>query len=209
MAFRALRSKIFHLNDSDKDGVRVICVTSPRPQSGKTMITANLGCLLSVAKKKTLIIDCDIRRGGLTAGFELQGHSGLSDCLYNTGVSWKTCIEAYTSELHVMPRGKHLHNPAELLASDQLTDLLKELKKEYDFILLDSSSVLGIAETDIVTKCADIVLLALVKQETKLVDLKYTLEQLNFNDIEKVGCVLNRSGRYYTETIDVPSIKAA
>jgi tyrosine-protein kinase Etk/Wzc len=195
MVFRTLRSKLLHLNNTVETGVKVVCITSARPDSGKTMITSNLACLLAIAKKKTLIIDCDLRRGSTTIGFELQGKVGLTDFLHGEVNDWNETIQSYTADLDVIPRGTQLLNPAELLSDERFTQILDEAKKRYDYILLDTSPILGIAETDIVTKSADLVILAIVQQETKIVDVKYTVDHLTFNDIKRIGYVLNRSGQ--------------
>lgn len=209
MVFRTLRSKLLHLNNSCDNGVRVVCVTSARPDSGKTMITSNLACLLAIAKKKTLIIDCDLRRGAATEGFELQGRKGLTDFLHGEVSDWASTIQSYTGDLDVIPRGTQLINPAELLSDERFTLMLEEAKKKYDFILLDTSPILGIAETDIVTKSADLVILAIVQQETKIVDVKYTVDHLTFNEIKRIGYVLNRSGQIGSDAYFVYSTKAS
>lgn len=199
MVFRTIRSKLIHLVNSDSKKCPIICVTSPKPGSGKTMISENLGCLLSMGKKKTLLIDCDLRLGGLTAGFDLGERQGLSDYLSSELSDWHSIIEPCTEHLHVLSRGRQLSNPAELLSDDRMSGLLEELKKEYDYIILDTTPVLGLAETDIITKISDLVLVVLVRQQTRLTELKDTLEHLKFNDVDKIGYVLNRSGHYVSQ----------
>ena len=136
-AFRTLRTS---LSLSANDSAR-IAFTSSEPGDGKTTVIANLAAVYAQSGKKTLLIDADLRRPGLTRMLNLKGKSGLSDILYSLESVQDTISDYVTPtevpRLDVISAGPRRQNPSELLGHDRMAQLLAWAETEYDQILID------------------------------------------------------------------------
>ena len=155
--FRSIRTKLLFLLEK---GQKVILVTSSIPKEGKSFAAANLAVSLAFLGKKTLIIGMDIRKPGLnkTFGFSTRSH-GITNYLQNPDqVNLKDMI--MTSEvspnLHILPGGSVPPNPTELVARPIFDETIEELKKHYDYIILDTAPIGLVTDTSIIAHVADV-----------------------------------------------------
>ena len=150
-AFRLIRSSLEYMKDR-KDGAHVIMFTSFMVSSGKTFVSTNLATSFALAKRKTVIVDLDIRKGTLFKVFDVNTRAGVSNYLSGKTDSIDDIIHTDTSAsgLDVIFSGPVPPNPAELLMSTRLEDLVAELRKRYDYIFLDNVPVGMVADADIV-----------------------------------------------------------
>ena len=154
-SFRTLRTSLaLSAEDSSRIGL-----TSSEPGDGKTTVIANLAVVYAQSGKKTLLIDADLRRPGLTRLLDLKGKSGLSDLL-NTDADFCDYITDYlisTDEpnLDVLPAGPRRQNPSELLASDRLAQIFAWAETEYDQILIDCPPTLVASDAILVGRIVD------------------------------------------------------
>ena len=155
-AFRVLRTNLEYM--SNKGECTVFQQTSLNAGSGKSFISLNLGICIAIKKKKVLMIDGDLRRGTLSVCVN-SPNRGLSEYL-NGNVELENIHDViYKFEgcqtLDVLPIGKMPPNPTELVGNGRLPDLIKQLRKEYEYIFIDCPPVEIVADTQIFAQEVD------------------------------------------------------
>lgn len=152
-AFRVLRTNL-DLVLGRGDAHHVVMLTSMNPSSGKTFITANLACIMGVLDKKRVIaVDLDMRKGSLSRYVD-RPREGLSSYLAGASDDFRQYIRRLDN-IDVLPAGKLPPNPTELLLTDRFKDLMKQLRADYDLVLLDCPPVEIVADATIITGYAD------------------------------------------------------
>lgn len=181
-AVRSLRTSL--LNSSGGPIPQVILITSSVPGEGKSMLSANLATLLAQQGKKVLLVDSDLRTPVLQQRFNLDTEMGLasmlSDDAHSESLSKMMQIEGIP-RLDVLPAGPIPYNPAELLASEKMVDLLSSWRRIYDFIVLDAAPTLPVTDSAILGRYAD---------------LTYVVARYDLTDMRSLerSCVLLRAG---------------
>lgn len=126
---------------------KAIAIVGATAGVGKSFVTANLAALLSVEKKKVIIVDTDLRRGRLHEYFGyVRKRSGLSDVLLGK-VRIEDILIKVNDDLYVLPSGTPPPNPAELLLSDAFAQLIRQLEQDYDHVVIDTAPLLPVADT--------------------------------------------------------------
>ena len=154
-AFRVVRTNMEFMSGADHAN-KVIMVTSVNPGSGKTFLTMNIATSFAIKEKKVICVDLDMRRTSLS-GYVGQPKTGISDYLNGKVSNWrevKVPVADYEM-LEVIPVGTVPPNPAELLFSPRLQQMLDELRKEYDLIFIDCPPVEIVADASVIAKFAD------------------------------------------------------
>lgn len=190
-AFRVIRTNMEFVAGKG-DGARVIMLTSFNPNSGKTFIVSNLGMALTFKKKKTLLIDLDMRKRSLSA---LVGkHSkGLSNYLGGYVDDFRELIKTVPEvpELEVLPAGKIPPNPTELLYDQKLDDLIASVRKDYDFIFLDCPPLEIVADATIISRLADMTIFVVRAEALQLSALPDVQKYYDENRLPKMTILLN------------------
>src|SRR5215469_797809 len=207
-AFRALRTSIL-LSQADHPP-QVILVTSALPREGKTTAAANLAVTLAQLGDSTVLVDADLRKPGVGRLLNLSGgkYAGLSS--YLAGVSsldLVTVPHPVIPNLVAIPTGPLPPNPADLLSSHKLADAIRQLRKEYKFIVIDSPPIMAATDAVIVSVQADGVLLVVRSGETPkeaftrardlLVSVKCRLLGVVLNAVDSTAPDYYYSYRYY------------
>jgi polysaccharide biosynthesis transport protein len=193
----AYRSAITSILLSRVNGAnpRVILVTSPRPKAGKTTTVANLGICLAEIGRRVLLIDGDLRRPRLGKLFGLQFATGLSDVLLDEGhgtTSLNASVRPSTVPgLYVLPGGSEPANISRLLHSTYLDSLIEVARSEYDFVLIDSPPMMGMADARLLSRVADGVILISRAGETSPEQLGEAKERLADDGTPVIGTILN------------------
>jgi polysaccharide biosynthesis transport protein len=193
----AYRSAITSILLSRVNGVspRVILVTSPRPKAGKTTTIANLGISLAEIGRRVLLIDGDLRRPRLGKLFGLQFATGLSDALLAEGngtITLDSVVRPSTVPgLYVLPGGSEPANISRLLHSTHLDSLIEQARSEYDFVLIDSPPMMGMADARLLSRNADGVILISRAGETSPEQLGEARERLADDGTPVIGTILN------------------
>ena len=151
---RSVRTNLSYLASEAES--KVICITSEIAGEGKSFVTVNLASTLALIDKKVVLVAADLRRSKLHKTFSVDNSKGLSDYLANKdtiqGITMKTDVE----NLNFIPSGPVPPNPSELLHSKKMQDFIAELKKKYDFILIDTAPVGLVSDAIPLIRQADI-----------------------------------------------------
>lgn len=192
-SFRTLRTALT-LTHPD---ARQIVVTSAEPGDGKTTTLANLAVCYAQAGKRTLLIDADLRRPGLTALMNMRGPHGLSEILRSdTDIGQMANQHVRPSGiagLDVIPSGPRPSDPAELLSSPRLSQLLAWAETVYDLILVDSPPTLATTDTAIIGRLVDGVILVVQPAKNRRRLVTRVVERLDLMKITVLGLVVNRT----------------
>jgi polysaccharide biosynthesis transport protein len=158
-AFRQIRTCLMFSAPAEQR--RSLLVTSPLPGDGRTTVALNLAASVSQGGKKVLLIDTNFRQPVLTRLFsDVLGEEGLSNALVGQA-AWQDVVKEVRENLHVMPSGPLPPNPAELLGSEQMRQMLAECLAQYDQIIFDGPPCLVVSDAAILGSVADGVILVI------------------------------------------------
>ncbi|NHN26160.1 polysaccharide biosynthesis tyrosine autokinase [Flavobacterium jejuense] len=157
-AIRIVRTNLeFLLTNVPEEEAKVIFLTSTYPKEGKTFISVNLASTIALSEKRVLLVGLDIRNPRLDEYLKLESRgvtNYLSSKESNGLQKYITKVEGF-SNLNVLPAGIIPPNPAELLMSKKVGDMFAELKKEFDYIIVDTAPVSLVTDTLLIAKYAD------------------------------------------------------
>lgn len=156
-SFRNLRSNLFLKLKSEKS--KVILVTSSQPKDGKSFIAFNLATSIAAVGYKTIAIDCDLRKPTLHEKFREDNLFGLSNFMVKNASADDIIRRSFVENLSFIPAGPVLPNPSELIEAGVLDDLMNYLKKEFEYIIIDTSPVGLVADAAQMIKYASQILL--------------------------------------------------
>lgn len=199
-AFRVVRSNMEFMAGADQHN-KVIMVTSINPGSGKTFLTANIATSFAIKDKRIITIDLDMRRASLSE-YVGKPKPGIADYLNGKSDDWRDLVTVMEGidTLHVIPVGTTPPNPAELLYSPKLKELIEELKQEFDLIFIDCPPVEIVADASIVAPLADMTLFIIraglfEREMLPVVESYYTDKKFN-NMCMLLNATTTASGRY-------------
>jgi len=198
-SYRGLRTALFH---SMQDNNHVIQITSPDRADGKTTLVGNLGISIAQSGKSVILIDADLRKPRLHKLFGLSAPVGLASILQGQAELGDGTQRSSVPGLSILPCGPIPPNPAELLTSPCFKKLLKGIREQYDFVLVDTSPLLAVADPCIVALCVEAVLLTVPVSKNSRPHAERAKEILETLDINVLGIVVNRvdlhtgAGRY-------------
>lgn len=185
--FRSLRTNIQFMNSGKE--LKTVLVTSTVQGEGKSLVVANLAITFAQTKKKTLVVDADMRKGRQHEIFNVVSRPGLSNYLSGIDESssnfsdLKKCIQSTEVEnLFVMSAGDIPPNPSELVISEKMQELIQKLKSEFDIIIFDGTPSILVTDAIILSRIVDTTIIVATHKETKMENLKKVK-----NDIENVG----------------------
>ncbi|MBE9510633.1 MAG: polysaccharide biosynthesis tyrosine autokinase [Bacteroidetes bacterium] len=188
-SFRNLRSALFLRLKSEP--LKVILVTSPQPQDGKSFISFNLAASIASVGHKTIILDCDFRRPTLHKKFKESDKPGLSNYMANHTTIDKIIKNTFDENLSFIPAGPLLPNSSELLESGILDDLIKTLKSKYEYIILDTTPAGIVADATLMMKYATKILLVCRNNHTRKDVFTEVINNLNTNKFTNYDIVFN------------------
>lgn len=191
-AFRTLRTAI----DFSGEETRRLTISSTEPGDGKTTVFASLAVAFAQSGKRTLAIDGDMRRPGLTKLFELAGHEGLSTILRGTGsveeIAEKVIVRTELANLDLISSGPKPVNPVELLSGERLADLIAWADGRYDQILIDAPPSLAVADVQVIGRVVDGAILIVRPDTNRRRMVIRAAESLTALGCELLGIVVNQ-----------------
>ncbi len=186
---RSIRTAILFM--SADHPLKTILVTSSIPLEGKSTIVANLGVTMALNGARTLIIDADLRRGRLHKTFSLDGRKGLTNLILGQFEPEETIFKTNIENLWFLPSGPFPPNPAELLGSSRMNELIKQLEGKFDRILIDSPPVMPVTDPIVLSKIVDgVIIVAKLGKVTREM-VNHTKEKLNGVGANILGIILN------------------
>lgn len=192
-AFRVLRTNLRYSGIENPGGAML--VTSGGPGEGKSTTAANLAVSLAQVGKKIVLVDADLRRPSLHKLFGLKNDVGLSDLFVNDHVSIDQVLQPTSIEsLRVLTSGAPPPNPAEMLDSRLMTQILASLRQNTDMVVIDSPPVLPVADASILgSRCSGAVLV-IDSGHTRTEIARRAMATLERANVQVVGVVLNKMG---------------
>ena len=193
-AYKLLRTKL-QFSFADDKQCHVIGVSSALSGEGKSVTAVNLAYVLSQLDKKVLLIDCDMRRPTVAEKMSLKKYPGLSGYLTGqhdmNGMIQKCGFVDDESAFHVITAGQNPPNPVELLSSEKMREFLVQLRKFYDYVILDLPPVGGVSDAMAVAKEIDGMLLVVRQHHCNRYALKDAVRQFAFIGTKILGVVYN------------------
>ena len=189
-SYRALRTSLLLSNLGAPP--RIIMITSALPQEGKTTTSINTAVVLAQKGVRVLLIDADLRRPSIHKTLGMGPHTGLSNVLTgSTTVDQAIARTALLPNLFVLPAGTPPPNPAELLASSNMRDVLQQLREQYDHIVIDTPPSLSVTDAVVLSPRADAVVLVIRSGQTSKQALRRSRDILFQVNAKLVGVLLN------------------
>src|SRR5438094_812235 len=205
-AYRTLRTNIQF--ERMERGGKVLVVTSPTLQEGKTTTIVNLALTMAQNGQRTLLVGANMRRPSIYRFFGIEREPGLSDILVGNA-EWRDCVRGVADilmgrfemedvmaapgldNLHIIEAGPIPPNPSELLSTTAMTEFLRAVAAEYDIVLIDTPPILPVTDSAIVAGKADGVLLVYQAGKVGRLVLKRAKAHLESARAQVWGVVLN------------------
>ena len=198
-AFRNLRANLFFSAPAEQQGV--ILVTSPSGGNGKTAVSSNLAIAIALSGRRVLLVDANFRRAGLPRIFPKMKTEGLSNILIGQGSLEDYVTQTSVPGLDVLSAGPIPPNPAELLGSSYLRDIIVDARSRYDQVIFDGPPVLLVSDAMVLAGSVDGCLLVCQYRATSRGALQRTQASLAAINARVFGAVLNmvqtRAGGYF------------
>ena len=189
-SYRRLRTNL-QFSRPDKV-VQTVLFSSPGPGEGKTVTSFNLAVTMAQSGRRTLYIDADLRRPSGHRMIHMRREPGLVDVLFDTS---SISIESFKTEIdhfYVIPVGKSVPNPAEILGSRRMREFLTQMREEFDVIVIDSPPVLAVSDAMLLAAQVDAAVLICSANETKVPAIEHAMEALRDVGAPLAGVVINR-----------------
>lgn len=200
-AYRVLRTNLSY--SAVDGGLRSLLISSASAGEGKSTTAANLGIVMAQTGKRVMLVDADLRRPVQHKIFGVQNNQGLTTAILDKQTPLDFHVQkTQIPNLNLLPSGPIPPNPAELLNSQRMAELLETLKETSDLIIFDSPPILTVADATILAPQVTGALLVVEIGRTKRNFLIQAVERLHNSNATVFGTVLNRlnpsrSGYYY------------
>jgi capsular exopolysaccharide synthesis family protein len=185
----AVRTMLLHM--ARTESVRVVMITSAMPGEGKTSLSCHLAASLARVGLKTLLIDGDLRNPTAHRLFELENDAGLCDVLRGEATDAEVTQPTTMAGLAVVTAGQWDYAAAQGLAQNRLGAALGPLRREYDFILIDSSPVLPVTDALLIGQSVDGVVFSILRDVSRLPSVYVASQRLTAVGARTLGAVVN------------------
>lgn len=191
-AFRGLRTALyFSLHGR---GHQVIQITSPNMSDGKSTLSANLAISVAQSGKRVLLVDADLRRPRVHKEFGISKATvGLASVINGESTLEEAIMPSVVNNLFILPSGPRPSNPAEVLTSPKLPEIIEELRNQFDVVLIDTSPLLSVSDPAIVASRVDGVMLLIRLSRNSRPAAMRAKEILDGLGANLLGVVVNRS----------------
>lgn len=198
--FRTIRTNIqFSMVD---ENLKSIVITSAGPGSGKSIVSANLAATFASEDKRVLLVDADLRKPTVHKTFRVRNNDGLTTLLTDRNAKLENVIyPTHVKGLYALTSGAIPPNPAELLASKRMNELMKELEGKFDLIVYDMPPIIAVTDAQIMASKVDGTIFVLPKSQASKEEVLKSKELLEMVNANVLGAVFNRvekaSDNYY------------
>lgn len=190
--FRTIRTNIHFLNDDKK--INLLVVSSPGRWEGKSTIIANTAISVAQQREKILLIDGNLRNPSIHHLFKLSNEVGLTDILSGKTPFCEAVTRCNINNLDILTSGPIPLDPAELLESNKMKELIEHVKPLYNLVLIDSPSVLEVTDTKVLANLCDGVILVVQQAKTTIEAAQESKKVLEFVKAPLVGVIVNQVG---------------
>lgn len=189
-AFRTLRTRL-QFSKLETSSCMKILVTSSAPQEGKTVVCVNLAGSFAQTNKKTLLIDCDLRKPRVHSVFGTNRYPGLIDYFFQQASLDEIIRRSDLSNLDYITAGTIPPNPAETLDSQTMKDFIALMSERYDVIIMDSPPIIAVTDSEILANLVDATILVVSAGTTEKDLMEKSVELLSGENSSLIGTVLN------------------
>ena len=179
---------------------QVIQVCSSMQGEGKSVTILNIAATYAEDGKKVLVVDLDFRRPKLHRSFRLENKNGITDVLAGH-IKLEDAIKHGDNGIDCLNRGEKAPYPTAVLGSEAIADLFKELRKQYEYILVDCPPILAVSDAAIVSKLCDGCLFVVSQSKTEKAAAREAVKILRDNNVNILGCIFagitTKGGNYY------------
>jgi capsular exopolysaccharide synthesis family protein len=193
-AFRGIRTALYFSTHGPRH--KVIQVTSPNMGDGKTTLITNLAVSISQSGRRVLLVDADLRRPRIHRAFGLTARVGLAEVIAGTAELDEAVQVTAVPNLSVLPCGRRPPNPAEVLTSPRLEDVLDDVRGAFDYVLVDSPPLLAVSDPCIVAPRVDALLLTIRVSKNGRPAAERARDLLAGLRVNCLGVVVNGVGRH-------------
>jgi capsular exopolysaccharide synthesis family protein len=174
------------------EGARAVVVTSTGPHEGKTLVSSSLAITLAQAGQRTVVVDADMRRPRMHEALGRSQEPGLSNVLVAEASLADALRPTSVKNLTFLGAGHVPPNPVELLCSPKYLELVAELKRRFDWVIIDAPPVMPVTDAAVVANTAGGVLFVVGSEMTPRQNAMAAVEQLRGANAKFIGAVLNR-----------------
>lgn len=179
--------------------LRSILVTSSVPGEGKSFSAANLAAVFAQQEKKVLLVDADLRKPTIHETYQLENVQGLTNVLVGNASLGETVQKTLIDNLYVLTSGPTPPNPAELLSSKAMGELIQEMYSRYSLVIFDSPPLLAVADGQILANQTDGSVLVVLSGKTKMDTVQKAKDALQQSKAKLLGALLNKKKIKKTE----------
>jgi capsular exopolysaccharide synthesis family protein len=200
-AFRHLRTAIdFSASASE---LKVITVTSPNAGEGKSTAAANLSIVMAQAGKRVILVDADMRSASWSSDSSARSsHFGISGLLLNDIFDPSPALVATdVDNLQLLPSGATPENAAEILSSQKMLRLMRALRSQADYVIVDTSPALAASEAVWLSANSDVTLLVVAAGRTRISDVRHSAQLMSNVNARVLGIIVNRTGAGHEWTL--------
>lgn len=187
-AYKNIRTNIIAL--MAKKNAQVLAISSPNASEGKSTTALNIAITMSQLEKKILIIDADAHRPSIHKKLKVANEFGLLNLILDKS-NLANAIYSHNDYLDVITCGTNTTKPSEILNSEKFNELLEELKKQYDYIILDTPPVNPVSDALVIAQKVDAVVLVVRAGTTSHEAFKKAVKSLGVLDIKADGVIIN------------------
>ena len=207
-SINTIRTNILYMNSTKN--AKTILITSCMPREGKSWISTNIAVSFAETNKKVLLVDADMRKGRINKIFKVDNRAGLSNYLFNMNSDVEKDVylakeyikETKIPNLHILTNGTIPPNPSELLASNNMKELLAILKSIYDIIIIDAPPCKLVSDSIVLSTIVDSSVIVTNSGNTKISDVKEVKKSINIVGGKIIGAIVNKTkskGRKYNK----------
>ena len=189
-SFKTLRTRIQF--SSDTKDLKTILITSSAPGEGKSIVAANLATSFAQDHKKTVIIDCDLRKPRVHTIFGDEDSAGFLNYFFGKSSYESIIKKTEVRNLDYITGGSIPPNPSEIIGSPRMKAFILKLRNEYDIIIIDSPPIMAVSDAEILSRLSDGNILVVSADSTEVDWLEESVELLNHEKSIFLGVLLNK-----------------
>ena len=189
-SFRAIKARIQY-SRVDSGFPQLILVTSPAEKEGKTFVSVNLAGSFAYSNKRTLLIDCDLRRPKIHTVMGVDKKPGIVDYLFRKAKLEEVIRKTEKKNLSYITSGSIPSNPAEVLESKLMMNFLQEIRELFDVVIIDSAPIVAVIDTEILANLVDGIILVISADKTEHQLMMDAVDIIKRDKVPFLGTVLN------------------